>query len=321
MRWWAHPSDTTRLSHHHAGSPDREGSSVRRPFVAASVALLLSAVTVLSGCTADEEPPVEVVVSGEPGAAPTLEYPVPLVVDTASVEVIWAGDGPEVVEGEPVLVNYYAEAGADASLVGETFSSEPKPYLLSAEALGMEIFEALEGQTVGSRILHVVPPEEGQTSSTVAVFDLLPTRASGEAVGPREGLPSVELDEDGVPTITVPAEEPPAELVVQPLIRGTGRQVEPGQVITVQYTGARWSDGTVFDSSWGAGKLPAPFPIGVGSVIEGWDTGLVEQTVGSQVLLVIPPSLGYGGTDNELAGETLVFVVDILAASGGPASE
>ena len=294
---------------------------MRRPFVAASVALLLGTTAVLSGCTAEEVPPAEVVVSGEPGVEPELAYPVPLVVDSATVEVIWAGDGPEVVEGEPVLVNYYAESGADGSLVGETFSSEPKPYLLSAEALGTEIFRALEGQTVGSRILHVVPPEEGQASSTVAVFDLLPTRASGEVVPARDGLPTVQLDEDGAPTISVPAQEPPDELVVQPLLRGSGRQVEPGQVITVQYTGARWSDGTVFDSSWGAGKLPAPFPIGVGSVIEGWDTGLVEQTVGSQVLLVIPPNLGYGGTDDELAGETLVFVVDILAASGGPAGE
>ena len=294
----------------------------RRPFAAASAALLLAIVPVLSGCAAEEEeePPAEVVVTGEPGVAPDLQYPVPLVVDASRVEVIWAGQGPEVQEGEPILVNYYAEAGADASLVGETFSSEPKPYLLSAEALGTEIFRALEGRTVGSRILQVVPPEEGQTSSTVAVFDLLPTRASGEVVPPREGLPAVETADDGSPTISVPAQEPPDELVVQPLIRGTGRQVEPGQVITVQYTGVRWSDGTVFDSSWGAGKLPAPFPIGVGSVIEGWDTGLVEQTVGSQVLLVIPPSLGYGGTDDELAGETLVFVVDILAASGGPAS-
>ena len=294
---------------------------MRRQLVAASVALLLGTAAVLSGCTAEEEPPPEVVVSGEPGVEPELEYPVPLVVESATVEVIWAGEGPEVVEGEPVLVNYYAESGADGSLVGETFSSEPKPYLLSAEALGTEIFQALEGQTVGSRILHVVPPEEGQASSTVAVFDLLPTRASGEVVPPRDGLPTVQVDEAGAPTISIPAQDPPDDLVVQPLLRGSGRQVEPGQVITVQYTGARWSDGTVFDSSWGAGKLPAPFPIGVGSVIEGWDTGLVEQTVGSQVLLVIPPDRGYGGTDDELAGETLVFVVDILAASGGPTGE
>jgi peptidylprolyl isomerase len=32
------------------------------------------------------------------------------------------------------------------------------------------------------------------------------------------------------------------------------------------------------------------------------------------VLLVVPPHLGYGGTSSDLAGETLVYVVDILGA-------
>jgi len=56
-------------------------------------------------------------------------------------------------------------------------------------------------------------------------------------------------------------------------------------------------------------------------VIAGWDSGLVEQPVGSQVLLVVPPQMAYGGTEDELAAETLVFVVDILSAVGGPATE
>lgn len=283
--------------------------------LAAGIALLA-----LAACT--EEPPEPlptVAVTGEPGAAPDLEYPVPLSVPEPVVEVIWEGKGPEVADGEAILVDYYAETGGDGSVVGETFSGEPKAFLLTAEALGVDIYEALRGQRVGTRVLHLVPPAEGQQAPTVAVFDLLPTRAQGEAVQPREGLPTVDLDDRGAPSITVPAQTaPPAELVVQPLVRGAGPQVEPGQVITVQYTGVRWSDGTEFDSTWAPGELPAPFPIGVGSVIAGWDEGLVEQTVGSQVLLVVPPTDGYGGTDDELAEETLVFVVDILAASGGP---
>ena len=279
------------------------------------------AVLALGACA--QEPPAPlptVAVTGEPGAVPDLEYPLPLSVPETVVEVIWEGEGPEVVEGHAILVDYYAETGGDGTVVGETFTGEPKAFLLTAEALGVDIYEALRGQRVGTRVLHLVPPAEGQQAPTVAVFDLLPTRAQGEAVAPREGLPAVEIDDQGAPTITVPADAaPPVELVVQPLIRGTGPQVQPGQVITVQYTGVRWSDGTEFDSTWAPGELPAPFPIGVGSVIAGWDLGLVEQTVGSQVLLVVPPIDGYGGTDDELAAETLVFVIDILAASGGPA--
>lgn len=291
----------------------------RRPLVAA---VAVGALALLAGCSEEPEVvPGEVTVSGEPGAAPELSFEQPLVVEEPSVQVVWEGDGPRVQEGEPILIDFYAESGADGSVINETYSSEPRPYLLSAEALGVDIFEALSGQRVGSRILHLVPPDGTSGATTVAVFDLLPTRATGEALAPREGMPEVTLGDEGKPSITVPeGAAPPTDLVVAPLIRGTGQQVAAGQVITVQYVGVKWSDGTVFDSTWEAGKLPASFPIGVGSVVPGWDAGLVEQTVGSQVLLVVPPDLAYRGTDHELADETLVFVVDILAAAGQPAS-
>ncbi len=54
-------------------------------------------------------------------------------------------------------------------------------------------------------------------------------------------------------------------------------------------------------------------------MIPGWDETLVGQTVGSQLILVIPPEQGYGSEGNANAGisgtDTLVFVVDILAAT------
>lgn len=291
----------------------------RRPLVAV---VAVGALALLAACSEEPEVvPGEVTVSGEFGVAPELSFEQPLVVAEPSVQVVREGTGPRVEEGEPILLDFYAESGADGSVINETYSSEPRPYLLSAEALGADIFEALSGQRVGSRVLHLVPPDGTSGATTVAVFDLLPTRASGETLAPREGLPGVALDDDGEPAITVPeGAAPPADLVVQPLIRGTGQQVAAGQVITVQYVGVKWSDSAVFDSTWESGKLPASFPIGVGSVMQGWDSGLVEQTVGSQVLLVVPPDLAWRGTENELAEETLVFVVDILAASGEPAS-
>ena len=60
--------------------------------------------------------------------------------------------------------------------------------------------------------------------------------------------------------------------------------------------------------------------IGTGSVIAGWDEGLVGQTVGSQVLLVVPPDKGYGPrTARRIKGtDTIVFVVDILDARPDP---
>lgn len=295
------------------------GAAVGHRTSVRALVALFGAATMLAvtGCTPEPELPSPVVVTGEAEARPTLRYEIPLVVEDTVVEVIWEGTGPRVVDGQPILVNYYAEQGVDGTVINETYSTEPKPYLLTPEALGLDIHEALSGKRVGSRVLYVAPPGPGEISATVAVFDLLSTRATGEEVEPREGLPVVTLSPRGEPSVEIPETPPPSELVVQPLLRGTGPQVVAGQVITVQYLRVTW-EGDDTESSWDSGSLPVSFPIGVGSVIAGWDEGLVEQTVGSQVLLIVPPQLAYGGSQNELAEHTLVFVVDILAASGGP---
>ena len=68
-----------------------------------------------------------------------------------------------------------------------------------------------------------------------------------------------------------------------------------------------------FDSSWERGA-PFSFVQGGGQVIAGWDENLLDLTVGSQVMLVIPPEEAYGD-QGELAGETLIFVVDVLDAA------
>ncbi len=62
-----------------------------------------------------------------------------------------------------------------------------------------------------------------------------------------------------------------------------------------------WPGGKVFDSTW-TKKTTATFPIGRGQVISGWDKGLVGKTVGSQILLVIPPDEGYGAEGKTEAG-------------------
>ena len=102
---------------------------------------------------------------------------------------------------------------------------------------------------------------------------------------------------------------------------GTGAAAADGESLTVQYTG--WlSDGTVFDSSRSAGRQPFTFTLGQGSVIKGWDEGLVGMKVGGKRRLVIPPSLGYGAqaTGCIPANATLVFDVELLSAGAASAS-
>jgi peptidylprolyl isomerase len=104
------------------------------------------------------------------------------------------------------------------------------------------------------------------------------------------------------------------KLVVTTLIQGTGPAVKAGQNITVNYIGVTYKDGKKFDASWDSGQ-PASFPIGEGSVIPGWDQGLVGVKVGSRVQLDIPASLAYGDQPaNGAPAGPLRFVVDLLAA-------
>ncbi|MFC8921745.1 FKBP-type peptidyl-prolyl cis-trans isomerase [Cellulosimicrobium sp. NPDC057127] len=281
------------------------------------VALALVAALVLGACEEPEDAAqtplnTAVEVAGSAGAPPSLTYTAPLDVPQTRSEVVWPGTGRELVEGGPLLLNLYAQDARDGTVLQNTYTDAPQWFTLSDESVGDDLADLLRGQRVGARLLLA---QEDDGVPVVLVVDVLPTRADGEDVSPPEGMPTVERAEDGAPTVTVPADTPPpADLVVQPLVRGDGPQVEAGQVVTVRYTGVRWSDGGVFDSSWAAGATPSSVMIGIGEVIEGWEQGLLEQSVGSQVLLVVPPDLGYAGTANPLADETLVYVVDILDA-------
>ncbi|MBE7702025.1 FKBP-type peptidyl-prolyl cis-trans isomerase [Oerskovia sp. Sa1BUA8] len=284
-----------------------------RPSVVVVLALAL-ATTACSELPEREEPDAntEVTVTGLIGEPPVVEFEQPLSVPKERGEVVVPGTGAQVVEGQGVLVNMYAIDGRDGTVLQNTYTDAPQTLELTDEGTGSQIVDLLVGQRVGARLVYL---EEANDVPLVLVVDLLPTRASGEVIPPVAGLPVVTLDEEGAPTITIPADSaPPGDLVVQPLVRGGGVQVEAGQVITVRFTGVSWSSGEVFDSNWTGGTQPASTMIGIGQIIEGWEQGLLEQSVGSQVLLVVPPALAYAGTGRSYADETLVYVVDILDA-------
>jgi peptidylprolyl isomerase len=132
----------------------------------------------------------------------------------------------------------------------------------------------------------------------------------------------VSTDTEAKPEIDVPEGDPPTELVVETVVEGDGPEVAEGDLVVVDYVGVLWDDGTEFDASW-EGDAPSTFPVGTGGVIQGWDEGLVGQKVGSRVLLVVPPDLGYGeqGSGNIPANATLVFAVDIRDAFGAADAE
>jgi peptidylprolyl isomerase len=117
------------------------------------------------------------------------------------------------------------------------------------------------------------------------------------------------------PEIDFPGDEPSSELVITDEIVGEGTEAVAGSKITAHYVGVAHSTGEEFDASWNRGD-PLSFTLGVGQVISGWDTGLQGMRVGGRRTITIPPHLGYGDRGAGAAikgGETLIFVVDLLA--------
>ena len=92
-----------------------------------------------------------------------------------------------------------------------------------------------------------------------------------------------------------------------------GESPKPGKTVTVHYTGTL-EDGTKFDSSVDRGQ-PFNFRIGTGSVIRGWDEGIMTMKVGGKRRLIIPPQLGYaaqGSPPKIPPNATLIFEVELL---------
>lgn len=272
--------------------------------------------------TAEDVAALEAVeVAGEAGAEPELTFEAPLEVSTPTTRVVAEGDGADLVEGNQVTMEFVAYQGDGTRLGSSWENGAPETFLLGDAQYDL-LTQPLVGQKVGARILLANPSEdaEGNPATVLNLVEItetkeIPSRAEGEPVEPAEGLPTVTLGENGEPSVEIPeGYEAPAELVAQPLVKGEGPEVTEEQTVIAHYTG--WTfDGQVFDSSWERG---APTSFSLQRVIPGWTQGIAGQTVGSQVLLVVPAELAYGeqGTpDGSIPPDSpLIFVVDILGA-------
>ena len=274
-------------------------------------------------------------ITGKAGTQPKVKIDEPFSVKSSKCHILVKGTGDAAKEGDTVVLGFEFFDGRTGKSVGSAYDfHDPASVVLNSQVLrGVRI--GLAGAQRGERVVAAIAPKDGygpangnpnagikKDDTLVFVADVIQVRhtlakATGTPVPPVTGLPTVKLAKDGKPTITVPAGAPaPTTLVVQPLIKGAGATIAAGQTVTVEYTGVLWATGKQFDSSWG--RTPTTFQIGKGQVIAGWDKGLVGQTVGSQILLVIPPGDAYGTAGAPNAGisgtDTLVFVVDLLDA-------
>ena len=313
---------------------------MRRIAVLLSAPLLAVAPLAVAACgSSGSSSTPNVTVSGHFGSSPKITIPDHSAGSNLTVKTLIQGNGPVLNKSDAFVGNYavYIWSGKTHKLAQSTFQTKT-PQLFSGTLLpGLET--ALQGKKMGSRVLAVIPPKDGYgksgnssagvsaTDTLVFVIDMLKefpnnAAATGSQVSSGGGtLPSITAKSGSAPVINIPstAHKPPSTLVTKTLIKGSGPVVAKGQTVVTQYVGSIWRTRKVFDSSWSRGE-PFGFTIGAtpSQVITGWDKGLIGQTVGSRVMLSVPPAQGYGSAGASQAGikgnDTLVFVVDILDA-------
>lgn len=345
-------------------------------------ALPLPAVLLLAGCSGEG--------LGDTGALSGIELHITdegspeVLLQDGGVEsdeeaslVINQGDGDDIDPGQILQVSTASVDPGTGAVQEENFSEDFPSllYLPLIEDQSEFIYDSLTetDAQVGSEIALYEPASEGDTEDPMGqpapeslivlrIDEQFPAHAQGEAQEQSGDLPEVTGDQDEAPQLTSPEEdaEAPEETEAEVLVQGDGEEVQAEDQVVVQYTGWRWSDGTVFDSSWagvepdsdeddeddaedanGAGgaddaddedaaeedeaseeeaeEISMPYAEALSSLVDGWAAGLEGQQVGSRVLLVVPPEEGYGDAEgHELEEETLIFAVDIIAASPMP---
>lgn len=260
-----------------------------------------------------------VTVSGEVGESSSVAFDAPLEVPELQVSVVAEGSGQELTADDLVQVafsSFDAETGEELINVGY----EPGQIFPERVNADSGLGQILGCASPGERVVVTFPGTE-EYNAEVYVIDVMstvPAAAWGAEQDAVDGMPTVVLDESGAPAITIPDADAPAEVQLATLKEGEGDVVQPGDYVLVQYTGVRWSTGEEFDSTWTRGGEPTTFA--TTQVVDGFRQALEGYPVGSQVLVVVPPAAGYGeGEINEedLVGETLVFVVDIIGAVRG----
>lgn len=316
--------------------------------------LLLIPALSLAGCTASDETPADpasygamsiglaqncdpftggdavdqIEVTGDFGTAPEVSFPTPLNGTGIETKVISEGDGGALVGNQRVALHFTGfNATTGEQFQGSDFGTEN--FIIQDLLAGStpDFCHALTGVQVGSRVALLFDAINahggagvsslgiGETDGIIFIFDVVNAylpKANGESQSAAAGLPTVILAPNGQPGLQIPASDAPAEFKKSTLIKGSGEAIAIGDTVIVHYSGWTWQ-GEQFDSSW-TNLTPASFPVSSDSLIEGFVQALDGETIGSQVIAVIPPSLGYGDTAQGSipANSTLIFVIDIL---------
>ena len=270
-----------------------------------------------------------VTATGELGKKPTITFKTPMTVQNNTYAVVQNGDGETIEKGDRVCAQGIALNAKDGSeLMSSWEKNTPDCSIQLSDSNLKQIapYTKMVGLKLNSTIVFGINDANSAGTSYILAYTLVSrskdlTKATGDVVTDvPANLPKVTRAKDGKPSIDMNGQGSVDSLVVQTLVKGKGKELTESNTAVVKYTG--WlTDGTQFDSSWDKNTtldadLFSDSTNGQHQVITGWQEGLRGQTVGSQVLLIIPPDKAYGDTAQGSipAKSTLVFVIDILGA-------
>lgn len=251
--------------------------------------------------------------SGDLGQ-PSMKVSTPLVVDTTVFTDEIVGDGARVTTTQQ-------DVDVAATLVNGTSGAVVAQGVVPAQTVERwkqtwpGLATMMMCATAGSRIVGAFPASElsdevaqgfGASSddTLVAALDLtkvyLPAADGAPQYNDRRGMPSVVLAPNGRPGIIIPDAAAPTELAVETLKKGSGPAITADDTARVHYTSVDWDTRKVVDSTWEDGASKG---VTTADTLP-FASELLGATVGSQLLVVVPPSSD--------GGAATAYVVDIL---------
>lgn len=292
----------------------------------AAVTLVGCSSSPASSCTpvADSDPAVTglITVSGDAGAAPTVEMHTPLHTSTTAYRTVDEGNGdPGVTSSDQMVVLDAAfYDGTTGKPLARTSYTNDLTQVFQLSTITKQfpgLRTPLQCASAGSRVVVAMPPQEvgsgvaaslGATAddSIVAVVDVhkvyLAAANGSNVYNQGWGMPAVVRAPDGRPGVVVPDGTEPTSLSIYTLKRGSGEVLKSSSQARVHELVVNWSDKSVASNTWDS----APVSLKVGEQPEGVRKALEGQTVGSQVMAIIPAKDGSGQTG------TQIYVFDIL---------
>lgn len=228
-------------------------------------------------------------------------------VTALKIEDLVIGTGKEAKAGDTITVEYTGwllEKYNDQPFDSPSFHDRPFQFVLGKGEVIAGWDQGLVGMKVDGKRKLTIPPDLAYGADSAVDGRIPPNSTLVFEVS--------LLGDQGPPAATLPPSSV-TKLKIEDLVVGTGAEVKAGDTLSVHYTG--WlENGTKFDSS--IGGQPIEFVLGKGSVIAGWEQGMVGMRVGGKRRLTIPPDLGYGSYG---AGDTippnaaLIFEVELVA--------